>query len=73
VNVVGRIIVAREALEVGDTSLAYDVLVDLEADLTVVDLPERRLPCSACGTTFRWPGELDHHLYATGHRAAVSA
>jgi hypothetical protein len=70
VTVLGRIIVAREALEVGDHSLAYDVLVDLEDDLAAGEPSSgrRKFRCG-CGAAFRWPGALQHHQYASRHGA----
>ncbi len=69
-TVLGRIVVAREALEVGDDSLAYDVLVDLEHDLASCEASRavRKFRCR-CGAAFRWPGELQHHQYAACHGA----
>jgi hypothetical protein len=32
-DLIGRVVSAQEALEVGDTDLAYAILVDLEGDV----------------------------------------
>jgi hypothetical protein len=61
VNTLARIIVAREALEVGDNGLAFDVLADLERDLTAPGPERRPLRCSRCPARFAWAGELEHH------------
>ena len=73
-NVIAQVIVAREALEVGDDSVAYKVLIDLEADLEARDSlnVDEKFRCG-CGAAFRWPGELDHHRYAAGHGVETRA
>jgi len=70
VTVLGRIIVAREALEDGDLDYCATILSDLEDDLAAGE-PFYRVEnfrCG-CGAAFRWPGELQHHQYAARHGA----
>jgi hypothetical protein len=57
------IVAALEALEAGDVAEATRVLLD-----AVQEPPSgsRRFTCS-CGLAFQWPGELEHHQFATGH------
>jgi hypothetical protein len=69
-NTLARIVRAREALEVGDVGLAAAILFDLEEDVAsdraLADSASRHErfvhACPHCATSFRWPGELDHHL-----------
>lgn len=60
-NVVARIALALEAIADGDTQFATSLLEDLERELRD-QRPNRRYRCPNCGNTYRWPGELDHHL-----------
>jgi hypothetical protein len=68
VNVVSRVIAARDALSVGDPELAEAILDDLERDL---EQDNPRHSC-ACGLTFPWPGLLAQHQDA-GLCTAVEA
>ena len=69
-TVLGRVIVAREALQDGDLTYCATILRDLEDDLAAGDSSDvvRKFRCG-CGAAFRWPGELQHHQYASRHRA----
>jgi hypothetical protein len=65
VTVLARIVRAREALEDGDVVFAAAILFDLEEDLAgdVAHVyTSKSLASPRCPTSFRWPGELDHHL-----------
>jgi hypothetical protein len=68
-SVLGRVIAASEALEVGDVELAHRILVDLERDL-VAGISTRWSRCE-CGQMFEWPGLLAHHQVHCGWRRAA--
>jgi hypothetical protein len=57
-QVLSRVIRAREAVADGDLLLAEGILADLEAELT----PKPTLRCRLCPSLFRFPGQLDEHL-----------
>jgi hypothetical protein len=72
-NILGRIVRAREALEDGDIAFAAEILADLEIDLAGGF--RSTVPCSNscpdCGRAFRWPGQLaDHRDLAHWQEAA---
>jgi hypothetical protein len=63
------ITIALDAIEDGDVRAAVDVLLDgLEGEAPA------SLPCRcSCGRRFRWPGELEGHLFRYGHEPAEDA
>jgi hypothetical protein len=61
-NTLARVVRARDALEDGDLYLAATILADLEHDLASdFSSTTEKFRCPECGSTFRWPGELDDH------------
>lgn len=56
----GALIAILEALEVGNNSLATEILMALVEGLDEPD--EHRVHCSGCGRGFAWQGLLDAHL-----------
>ena len=67
----GRIVLAREASELGEHAMVTAVLRDLEetigqAQAREIARAKRRVRrprqiCEECGTGFAWPGQLDEH------------
>lgn len=51
------VITALEGIDAGDVDYAVAVLRS-----ALVEPARRPQLCQSCGTTFRWPGELEHHL-----------
>jgi hypothetical protein len=68
-SVLGRVIAASEALEVGDVELARAILHDLERDI-VGGMPTRWCRCE-CGQLFEWPGLLEAHRFHCNSRRAA--
>jgi len=64
-DVVGRIVRALVALHEGEIPLATRILEDLERELREPDF-ERPHRCPTCGNSYRFPGELEDHLYVSG-------
>jgi hypothetical protein len=64
-DVIARLEWAMEALELKAPGEAHAVLRDLVAELrfaeTMTAAPANST-CPTCSISFRWPGELDHHL-----------
>jgi hypothetical protein len=68
-----RVIAVNEALDYGDVDEARAVASDLEHDLArALGADKWRYVC-ACGATFRWPGERDHHERMSGHDFEAAA
>ncbi len=68
----GRIVLAREAVELGEPAMAATILRDLEERIGHAQGVEvarqmrrrrrrKRVLCDSCGAGFDWPGELDEH------------
>jgi hypothetical protein len=58
------IVAALEALEAGDVAEATRVLLDAVQEPVA---GPQRFACPTCGLAFQWPGELEAHLFASGH------
>ena len=63
VSLAAAITRAREAIIDGETSIAVEILAELERELE----PPRSLDCPDCRLTFGWPGERDRHFVVSGH------
>jgi hypothetical protein len=72
VDLLSRVVRAREALEDGDVGFAYATLTDLEEDLAgELSMPADKFPCPDYGLRFPWPGALADHRDNAHWRAAA--